>query len=371
MEEDGNLMVDEDNMQNIYFNVKKENEIYGKSLNRNNKMSASSVSSSSKVLASSASKRASTKNAIIKDKTNTDEKSLRKSIATTDVDSRVKNWFQWTLCYSNTSESGDYYAINIHKANKNSKWLEDFINYQHNYFQLCPSFLQLSDMTSSKCNLELPATLQAMVENGWISFYDSVANVCSWMHIPTGQCEMYLKIRNDDSLHELASYICRYDENNESEFWVYPDQSISSSWIMVQTNSVTDDSNEHCNIKSSFYPHNDSSSTSVVTDSKYGQLWDSGLWGDDASSTASAGKRHLSKREIKEWKSKPIESNLKFDKSISSSISLVESQSSHWYYLNTRTEDSQWEEPCGWDQIVASNSGWSLCLHESTMQYYW
>jgi hypothetical protein len=193
------------------------------------------------------------------------------------------------------------------------------------------------DASAQSKELSYPLTIDQLLEEGWIAFFDTDSNESYWMQLVSGRCERYLPVGDDlDNVINLGLEISDTDPQ-----WVRPNQyPCSTSWVCI---SITQTQYEG-HYSDAFFSDTNQGSLNYTYDpngNNNGYAWDD---------------YH------QEW---IYEGNIQGD------IQLSTSQN-NWYFYNTYTGQSSWSEPIGWENLVRDEwNGWWLCREEDTFVEYW
>lgn len=144
----------------------------------------------------------------------------------------IWNWLSWVLTYDEigkyeVNSCNGYYVFSIDNQQEPFVDLDDHLYGQEN-FMIWGGY----PGNDEYCE-KYPYSLQEVVQNGWMVYYDMNINFAQWMHVASGHIENYLPIGRDPYVQMMGlSY------SQESYDWVLAPQDCCKEWLMVKCSEV-------------------------------------------------------------------------------------------------------------------------------------
>lgn len=136
----------------------------------------------------------------------------------------LNKWLQCILCKTDDDE---YYIID--KMDGSSIWLSDFLEKKNlTYLYHVSNDTETNNMMS----------INDIISNGWIQYFDVNRNCVYWMNIPSGFLSKTLKLYQVDAYFNVLKSLILHD--NGDFITIGCDSSISSEWVCV-VNDISDD----------------------------------------------------------------------------------------------------------------------------------
>jgi len=148
-------------------------------------------------------------------------------LSVADDSARLIDWFQWVVRYLDEGNGeGEYYVIN--KSTGETEWLDDYVARVAR-----STLLPCGDWDDYELHMAhpLPTVLPEALARGWLTYYNSTENTCSWLNIPTKSLEEYLPLglgEEPGRLLDLNLQACESDST-----WWRADHSCAYSWVLV------------------------------------------------------------------------------------------------------------------------------------------
>jgi hypothetical protein len=154
-----------------------------------------------------------------KNKNQEPSKKLKSSSSVT----KKEDWFEWIVMYDDSSMN--YYVYNSRSCEK--QWLVDYLEDLSDG----KNHLFLFESSESIVNWPFPVNIWEVISYGWLTYYDSYENYCSWINLKTLIVEYYLPLATEEDATTLSAY--NLFPSYDYPTWCEADQSCATAWVMV------------------------------------------------------------------------------------------------------------------------------------------